>query len=219
MPMPIKNMTGERFGRLIVQHPTEERGSKGEVKWHCICDCGNNIVASRKHLIGGGVRSCGCLGLETKSNQGKKAKRHGLSGTKTHRAWSSMRQRCKPFDKNTRAESYKRRGITVCERWASFDNFLSDMGEAPPGSSLDRIDNNKGYEPGNCRWTTAKIQANNRSTNVLLSLNGQTMTVMQWAENLGVRFGLLSSRIRRGWPISRALTTPPISKRTPRGKQ
>ena len=105
-------------------------------------------------------------------------------------------------------KDYRGRGITVCSRWLKFDLFFGDMGEAPKGMSLERVNNNQGYSPENCRWDTPMEQASNRRTNRFLEFQGQIKTVSQWARDLGVPVSALTSRLRNGWEISRALTEP-----------
>jgi len=108
--------------------------------------------------------------------------------------------------------NYKQRGITVCERWQSFENFLADMGERPDGTSLDRYpDYNGNYEPGNCRWATQKEQVNNTNRNVYISVNGVTKTQSQWAEITGLREETISARMKRGWSKEAAVTTLPLT--------
>ena len=132
--------------------------------------------------------------------------RHGYTGTKTYAAWCRMRRRCT----NQNSESFRHyggRGIQVCDRWMSFELFLEDMGEAPAGYSLDRIDTNGGYEPTNCRWASPKTQANNRRSNRVVEFAGTTRTLSEWAEYLGIRLGTLHKRICvLGWPAEKALT-------------
>jgi hypothetical protein len=106
------------------------------------------------------------------------------------------------------ARDYRDRGISVCERWQSFENFLADMGERPPGKTIDRIDNDRGYEPGNCRWATPTEQQNNKRTNHRLAFNGETLTVCEWADRVGVNRMTLFGRLRTGWSVEKALTTP-----------
>lgn len=123
--------------------------------------------------------------------------------------WNGMRQRCN----NPNTVNYPRyggRGITVCERWGKFNNFYEDMGLSyEPGLTLDRIDNSLGYTPENCRWVTAKQNNNNKRNNRLVTINGETKTLTQWCESLGLRRGTVNQRISVcGWSVDRALTTP-----------
>ena len=121
----------------------------------------------------------------------------------TYGSWRSMRYRC------TKDEKYIARGITVCQEWAeSFEAFLRDMGVRPEGMTLDRVDNDKGYYKENCRWATPKQQAYNRSTNVLIEYNGVKQGIRQWADKLGVSYLMLDWRLKNGWTIEEAFTTP-----------
>jgi hypothetical protein len=126
-----------------------------------------------------------------------------------------MKTRCN----NPNQKQYKNyggRGITYCERWESFYNFLNDMGERPPNTSLDRIDNDGNYEKGNCRWSPTHVQMRNRSDNVMISYEGKTMCLVDWASLLGVRRQLIKSRLDSGWCVSDALTIQPGGTRTAR---
>jgi len=119
-----------------------------------------------------------------------------------------MKQRC-TNPKNKRYSSYGGRGITVCDRWVEFENFLEDMGERPPGLSLERIDNDGNYEPGNCTWTTAKQQARNNRHNHMITYNGTTLPLVAWSEKVNIPYDILKSRLNKlRWPIHKALTTP-----------
>jgi hypothetical protein len=124
----------------------------------------------------------------------------------TYKAWQNMKTRCL----NQNRESYPGyggRGITICDRWiSSFAAFLEDMGERPPGMMIDRIDNNGNYEPGNCRWATNKEQANNRRSTLKITFKGITRSAAQWGEELGLSRSLISGRLRKGWPIEKALS-------------
>ena len=109
-------------------------------------------------------------------------------------------------------ENYGARGIKVCDRWLDFRNFIDDMGKAPsPKHSIDRIDVNGDYEPNNCRWATPKEQNNNKTNNKLLTYDGKTMNLTQWSERLGIDRMLVGNRLRRGWSVEKALTSPKLT--------
>lgn len=195
----IKNLVGQRFGRLVViQRSPETRKSKAAY-WECRCDCGGATVARGGSLVYGEVKSCGCSHIIHGH-----CVDYGLSPT--YRSWVAMWERCT----NNRCRGFKRyggRGITICERWRRFENFFSDMGERPCGSTLDRFPNSDGnYELQNCRWATPKEQGRNRSTNKLLTLNEKTATIAEWVETTGILRHVIYGRLRRGWPVERVLT-------------
>ena len=131
--------------------------------------------------------------------------RRGTHRSAEYRSWAHARGRClNPTDKNYKL--YGGRGISMDERWAnSFQAFYADMGPKEPGTTLERIDNDEGYFPGNCRWATMSEQCNNRRSNRLITFRGETMNIKQWANRSGVNRKTLLSRILRGWPAERAL--------------
>ena len=135
-------------------------------------------------------------------------KTHGMHNTRTYHAWENMKARCLN-QHHPSFKGYGARGIGVCERWMQFENFFSDMGDCPAGLTLDRADNDKGYEPGNCRWADRLTQQANRRCARLLTIDGETKTLEQWAKRYGLGASAVHNRIfKLGWNVERALTTP-----------
>jgi len=194
---------GKRFGRLVVQSQyTDGRHSR----CICKCDCGNTHDVVLYSLTRGDTKSCGCY---AKASTIARSTTHGhtTSRSKTYRSWTSMRGRC--LNKNDPAyPRYGGRGISVCQQWGSFEQFLSDMGERPENTTLDRINVDEDYTPENCRWATSKQQSRNRRRSVNLSLNGETRCVAEWAEHLGVSENAIRKRLLLGWSDEKTLTTP-----------
>lgn len=179
--------------------------------WFCKCDCGN-IVKVLQGYIKHGTKSCGCSVKERLIIVNTS---HGMSRSYTYKSWASMIARC--FNKNHDAyERYNGRGITVCDHWRKFENFLADMGERPQGLTLERKNNAGNYEPGNCKWATTKEQNNNQRTNRILTFKGESMNLTQWSERLSVTPSLLKARFKLGWSIERAFSEP-IRQRTKSG--
>jgi hypothetical protein len=151
---------GQKFGRLTAVS-FENHDRHGNVRWNFRCDCGESTVQYVSVARRSKISSCGCRRRELAISNGKQSTTHGMHRTTTYRSWECMCRRCRsPKDKSYK--NYGGRGITVSARWDSFENFFADMGERPQGTSLDRINNNGNYEPGNCRWATTQEQAKNK---------------------------------------------------------
>lgn len=209
--MAAIDMTGVRVGRLLVRRRSGS-DRNGKAQWLCKCDCGSSKVVNGRLLRKRSVRSCGCFRKEyLRTSMRKRATTHGKSRSRTYQSWVRMISRCT----NTKDPSWPRyggRGISVHQPWRdSFGRFLSDMGERPIGTSLDRIDNDSGYRPDNCRWATNKQQCRNTSRNHILTLNGKSKTLTEWAEEIGITRNTLYWRVSNGWNVERALTTAPAA--------
>lgn len=258
LPPRVKDIRGQRFGKLIVIDYTYNAGGKGT--WRCQCDCGAITLVGRDKLISKHTVSCGAgrcrsrfvdiTGLRAgsliavefvggpysqwlcKCDCGKMVHReakilkkgkwcscgckfntwnktHGKRNSKVYRAWRGVKSRClNPLCASY--DNYGARGITVCDRWLeSFENFYADMGDPPSKRhSLDRINNDGNYEPGNCRWALPRVQTLNSSNTVWLTFDGRTQCLSDWAEEIGVGISTLQYRITHGWTVERALTTP-----------
>ncbi len=195
-----RDLTGQKFGRLTVlrQAPDKIKPSGAHSKmWECKCDCGNIKIISRSSLVSGDTVSCGCYHKEHAHDYGKK---HGLTNTKLYTKWSGIVQRCT----NPNAihyDMYGGRGITICDEWRNdFYSFYSWSIENgyKDGLTIDRIDNNKGYYPENCRWTDLETQANNTRRNHYITYNNETKTLTQWARLLNVNVETLRYRVNHG---------------------
>lgn len=157
----------------------------------------------------GATKSCGCLNKDLIREVGRKTATHGHTRgyrpTPTRVTWCAMKMRCSP---EVGKPEYAGRGISVCERWRDFANFLADMGERPEGMTLDRIDPNGNYEPGNCRWATPEQQMNNRRNNRMFAVNGETLSIAQLARKYSVPDSRIRMRLAAGLPMEEALVAP-----------
>lgn len=202
----VNDLTGQKFGRLTVES-FAGKNSRRYATWLCQCDCGNKTVVCGSDLRSGNTKSCGCYHDEVSRDRHK---RHGMCHTKLYYVWVGMRGRC--FNPNNKSyKNYGGRGITVCDEWkdsfsAFYDWALSNGYK--DGLSIDRIKNNSDYSPENCRWTTQKVQNNNRRSNHFIEFNGETHTISEWAAKLGLTNRTLEKRISKGEPIEKAFGPP-----------
>jgi hypothetical protein len=205
-----RDLQGQQFDGLTVigiAPPRRTSGGRAMVVWACRCKCGKETLVDAQNLLSGNTQSCGCgVIVAIVQNPGRNLQ-HGYYGTPTYSTWNRMRERCNNPN-NVNWPRYGGRGITVDPRWDSFQNFIDDMGEKPPGMQIDRIDNDGPYAPGNCRWATATEQANNRSTNRLITFDGRTQTLSKWAFEVGLTPTCVALRLRAGWTVEDSLQTP-----------
>lgn len=208
-------IAGKKFARLTAI--AQERMPEGRLKWRCVCDCGTTVFVYGSHLVKGASRSCGCLKGETTTARNKATAKHGMWRSNEFAIWGKMLSRC--YLKASKSyPRYGGRGILVCDRWRTdFAAFFADMGPRPSlDHSLERVDNNRGYEPGNVVWATRIEQQNNRRDNVRVTVNGETMTATQLARKHGLNPDMVLRRIKAG-KQGAALVSP--SRRPPKGEQ
>lgn len=198
---------GKRFGRLIVEKRTDDYitpSGGAHKKYMCLCDCGAYVEVIKEHLTSGRQRSCGCLRRENGIAT------HGETHTRLYKIWGNMCNRCSNPN-NPAWERYGGRGIFVCNEWRNFECFRdwANANGYKDNLTIDRIDNNMGYNPQNCRWVNAFVQANNKRNNHLIEYDGQTMTLGEWAKNLHIPYKTLHRRVTfLGWEIERAFNQP-----------
>lgn len=208
LPKQAKDITGQRFGRLVALGPIGKTPST-QIKWHCQCDCGNTVDVVSQSLREGITLSCGCLRRE---NFTRRKTIHGLAGHPVYRTWKGIVTRC--TNPNTIGyENYGGRGITICDEWRhDFVLFFEHVSKLPhygeDGYSIDRLNNSLGYFAGNVRWATPTEQNRNSRHNRNLAYNGKTQTMTEWASEFGLKFATLDGRLRRGWDMERALHVP-----------
>jgi hypothetical protein len=192
---------------VVVGQPFYKQGKVKRKMVDVRCETCGKVWPIRSEVVAK-TKSCGC-DLNVRHGHSRTTK---SSLTQTYVSWMSMRQRCQ-YEQNIGYAKYGGNGIRVCERWQVFDNFLADMGERPSGTTIDRIDNSKGYEPGNCRWETSKRQARNRSNNRVIEMNGEAKCLADWCEQYEVDPKRVCQRLHAGWDANKALTTPFRAKR------
>lgn len=184
-----EDFTGRKYGRLTVINMSH-KDKKGKYYWNCICECGNTAVVVGAHLKSGNTKSCGCLFREFR-------KKHGGDGTKLYSVWKNMRYRCRcktaPY-----YDDYGGRGIDICKEWGKYNAFRewAVHNGYREGLTIDRIDNDDGYNPSNCQWVTIKEQSRNKRTTRLVTINGKTLCLTDWAKLLGISKNTLRYRLR-----------------------
>lgn len=195
---PFRDLTGQRFGRLTVVAIADRQR---EVLWRCRCDCGRETRVRSYALRSGRTTACRHCGSKTAATT------HGGYGTPLYTRWRAMLNRT-GNPNHVEYHRYGGRGITVCAQWQTFDGFARDMAAGFRADlQLERIDNDRGYEPGNCRWATVTDQNRNRVDNHRLTHQGITLTLAEWGERTGLRANTILQRLRRGWTVDRALET------------
>lgn len=203
-----EDLTGRKIGRWSVLGRSKSIDKR--VYWDCRCDCGTERAVRFDKV----TESCGCLSRELAK---KRFTTHGMSGSPEYLAWENMIVRCEnPRHKHFR--HYGGRGIKVCSRWRnSFEEFFEDMGKRPSSKhSIDRINNDGNYEPGNCRWATRIVQARNTRDFITVLFNGKNQSLQEWANETGIPRNRLYDRLyREGWSMERALTTPMKAQKRP----
>ena len=205
----VNDLTGRTFGRLTVLERAENT-KRGTARWKCKCECGSIITIRGDALSRGITVSCGCYKKEKAEETGAKYIKHGMTRTRLHTEWKSMKARCYNPN-NKRFDRYGGRGITVCPEWRESFEAFRDWALANgyrDDLTIEREDTNGNYCPENCRWATQKEQQNNRSNNRLITHNGRTQTVTQWQDETGIKEATIRYRLKKGWSVEKALTEP-----------
>jgi len=204
---PFVDLTGQTFNRLTVIERVE---NSKPIRWKCICDCGNTTIVETGPIKSGHTKSCGCLHIEICRELGFRSSTHCMTNTPEYKSWECIKQRCNnPNDHSF--NNYGGRGIVLCDKWQNdFVAFYKHVGPRPSiFHSIERINNNSNYEPGNVKWASAQEQANNTRRNHVIIIHGWSLNVTQWAKFVGLGNTTLLQRINAyGWPIAKAIFTP-----------
>lgn len=198
------NLVDKEYGRLKVISLAYIKN--GRTFWNCRCSCGNETILLGKDIKNGNTKSCGCLKIDTSR---QRMTTHGATDSRLYNIWTSMKQRCETSKIEKFVRDYQNRGIKICAEWHDFSVFQKWALENgyKENLSIDRIDNNKGYFPENCRWVDNFVQANNKRNNYFLTYNNKTQSIEQWARELGIKGSTIHERLRRGWSVDKTLTT------------
>lgn len=186
------DVVGKKFGKWTVIEVTSEMRAKGKCK--CVCECGDIHVLYKYTVINGTSKGCHkCVSRDAFTI-------HGMCNSGEYKVWQNMKKRC--LNKNSdKYKYYGGRGITVCDEWLEFKNFYRDMGDRPEGTSIDRIDNNRGYSKENCRWATQSEQTRNQSKSKYVIYKGERMNLSALAELCQINYVVLKKRINSGWSV------------------
>lgn len=204
--MKLNDLTGKRFGRLVVIEKAPSKNKR--TMWKCQCDCGIIKNVSAIGLTKGTSKSCGCYNLEKLSERAK----HNMSKTRLYKIWSCMKYRCNN-DNYPQTKFYKRKGIKLYEPWNDFNNFYEWAKDKYfEGSSIDRINTNGDYEPNNCRFADSYIQANNKTNNRIYKYNGENLTIGELARKYNINYFALRDRLNKGINIKEAIETDYLGK-------
>lgn len=205
---PYIDMTGMRYGRLTAMKRVKN-SKNGQTMWQFKCECGKEIVTTGWAARSGHTTSCGCFLSETTASLKYS---HGMARTRIYKIYQKMKERCyKETDKSY--SRYGGRGISICDDWSGengFDNFYkwSIKNGYSEDLTIDRMDNDGNYEPNNCRWTNAIVQANNRRNNRFVTYKGQTKTISEWSKETGISSATIRARLNKGLSVKCALFTP-----------
>lgn len=204
--MTLKDMTGQKFGRLTVKKFHETKNKKSY--WNCVCECGTEKIVRRDQLKSGRTKSCGCLNIE-KLKDGRNHS-HGFSKSRLYRTYHSMKVRClNPNNKDYK--DYGGRGIKICDEWLNdfiiFRNWAIENGYNDD-LTIERIDVNGNYEPSNCKWVTRKVQSRNTRQNRMITINNQTKCLSDWCSYFNISRATVKDRLRNGWTEIDAITKP-----------
>lgn len=199
----LKDLTGQRFGKLLVIERAKENTKHGRARWLCKCECGKEIITSGNCLLQGHAKSCGCSAKDNKSLY-----KHGLSQTRIHYIWRAMKDRCYNPN-NSHYYLYGGRGITICNEWLndfmSFYNWSMNNGYSE-NLTIDRIENDKSYSPNNCRWATDIVQSNNKRNNKLFTHNGESKSLAEWCRIFGIKYTTVQSRLNHGYSFEESIS-------------
>lgn len=209
----IKDITGQRFDKLIAKSFSHLDNQNASI-WLFECECGTSKLIRAKDVKAGKISSCGCKKIEmVRAKNYKHGNAERDKTTPTYNSWRGMIERC-TNPSNISYKNYGGKGIKVYQSWLVFENFLSDMGEAPAGMTIERISIEGNYEPNNCKWASRHEQSRNHSRNVNITCYGRTQCLQDWANEVGINSWTIHCRVfKRNWSVKKALETPTKGKK------